>query len=144
MNPHLMFEVGVNHVKIDVKDYNPNIYDGNYNDGEQYTTLLGARVFTKNFYVGFEFVKGFTASMSTERGNDFTYNTLKFDGSEERGLFKLGLLTPIGKQIYLDSSQHYMFILDEDMRELAASQHDEFTRLAYITLGVSYIWEPKK
>tara|TARA_Y100001960_G_C14416227_1_gene700615 strand:+ start:81 stop:677 length:597 start_codon:yes stop_codon:yes gene_type:complete len=144
MNSNLMFEIGINHVKIDVKDFNPNIYDGSYSDGEQYTTSLGARLFMKNFYIGFEFVKGFTASMSTGLGNDFTYSTLKFDGSEERGLFKLGLLTPIGKQIYLDSSLHYMFILDKDMRELAASEHDEFTRLAYITLGVSYIWKPKK
>jgi len=143
VNSNLMFEVGINHVKIDIKDYNSE-YEGYYNDGEQYTTSFGARLFMKNFYTGFEFVKGFSASMSTGLGGDFTVSTLDFKGSDERGLFKFGLLTPIGKQIYLDSALHYMFILDKDKRELAELENDEFSRLAYITLGISYIWEPKK
>ena len=143
VNSNLMFEVGINHVKIDVKDYTPE-YEGRYNNGEQYTTSLGARLFIKNFYTGFEFVKGFSASLNTGLGNDVTVSTLEFDASDERGLFKLGLLTPIGEQIYLNSALNYMFILDKDKRKLAEEENDEFTRLAYITLGISYIWEPKK
>lgn len=144
VNSNLMFEIGINHVEIDVKEYNADTYEGRYNNGEQYTTSLGARLFMKNFYAGFEFVKGFSASMSTGLGNQVTIGSLDFEGSDERGLFKLGLLTPLSKQIYLDSALHYMFILDKDKRKLAEEENDEFTRLAYLTLGISYIWEPKK
>ena len=138
----LMFEVGLSHVKIDIDNYNPNTYDGAYSNGEQQTTSLGARLFLDKFYTGFEFVKGFTASKSTSLGNDFTYDALNFNGASERGLLKLGILTPLGENIFLDSAFHYMFILDKNERELAASNHDEFTRLAYFTLGISYFWSP--
>ena len=40
-----------------------------------------------------------------------------------------------GEHMYL-----YMFILDKSAREYAASNHDEFTRMAYITLGITYFW----
>jgi len=144
VNSYLMFEVGMNHIKIDIDDYNSNTYDGDYTHGKQHTTSLGFRLFLDNLYAGFEFVKGFTASKSTGLGNDFTYSTLNFDGVSERGLFKLGLLTPISDNFFLDSSFHYMFILDKNQRELAASNHDEFTQLAYITLGITYFLDAFK
>ena len=141
INSFLLLEGGISHVKIDIDNYNPNTYDGAYSKGEQQTVSIGGKLFLKNFYTGFEFVKGFTASKSTGLGNDFIYEALNFNGASERGLFKLGLLTPLGETLYLDSSFHYMFILDKNEREIAASNHDEFTRLAYITLGVSYFWK---
>jgi hypothetical protein len=144
LNSYLMLEGGISYVKIDIDDYNSNTYDGGYSQGNQNTTSLGARLFLEKFYVGFEFVKGFTATRQTGLGNDFIFNALNFDGVSERGLLKIGLLTPIKNNFYLDSAFHYMFILDKNERELAASNHDEFTRLAYITLGITYFWDISK
>ena len=144
INSYLMIEAGLSHIKIDIEDYNPNTYDGSYSNGKQQMTSLGARLFLNNFYTGFEFVKGFTASRSSSLGNDFIYDALKFDGASERGLLKLGILTPLRENFFLNSSFNYMFILDKQERELAASNHDEFTRLAYISLGITYFWKNKK
>ena len=140
LNSYLMFEGGISYVKIDIDNYNPNTYDGGYSNGNQKTTSLGARLFLDKLYIGFEFVKGFSATKKTPLGNDFIFSSLKFDGIDERGLLKVGLLTPIKDSFYLDSAFHYMFILDKRARESAASNHDEFTRMAYITLGITYFW----
>ena len=144
LNSFLMLEVGMSYINIDIDDYNLNTYDGGYSHGSQNTTSLGARLFLDKLYLGFEFVKGFSATKKTPLGNDFTFSSLKFDGIDERGLLKVGILTPIKDSFYLDSSFYYMFILDKEARELAASNHDEFTRMAYIALGITYFWDINK
>ena len=144
INSYFMIEIGASYINIDIDDYNTNTYDGGYSHGSQNTTSLGARLFLDKLYLGFEFVKGFSATKKTSLGNDFTFSALKFDGVDERGLLKVGLLTPIKNSFYLDSAFHYMFILDKSARESAASNHDEFTRMAYITLGITYFWDIDK
>ena len=139
-----MFELGMSHINIDNNNYDPITYEGYYVDGEQHTTSLGARVFIDKFYFGFEFVKGLTTYIGTGLGNNFANDVSTFEGNEERGLVKIGLLTPLATQLYLDTALHYMFILDKKVREEAASQHMELTQIAYITLGLSYFWESKK
>ena len=141
INSYFMIEIGASYINIDINDFNANTYDGSYSHGSQTATSLGARLFLDKLYIGFEFVKGFSATKQTSLGNDFTFSALKFDGIDDRGLLKVGLLTPIKDSFYLDSAFHYMFILDKSARESAASNHDEFTRMAYITLGITYFWD---
>ena len=136
---NFMIELGFSHVSID------NSGDSDYYiDDEQHTRAFGGRLFANKFYVGFEFVQGFVSTIGTPLGNEAVDGLIKFDSNLERGLGKVGLLTPLGDRLFLDSALHYMFILDEDMREQASSNHDPMTQVAYITIGVTYFWEPKK
>ena len=136
---NFMLELGFSHVSID------NSGDSEYYvDDEVHTRAFGGRLFANKFYVGFEFVQGFVSTIGTTLGNEVVDGLNKFDGNLERGLGKLGILSPLGDRLFLDSAIHYMFILDEDIREQASSNHDPMTQVAYITIGITYFWEPKK
>ena len=141
LQDNFMLELGMSHISIDNDNYDPITYNGFYNDGTHHTTSIGARFFIDKFYFGFEFVKGLSKNLGTGLGNDFTIDLSKFDGNKEKGLVKLGILTPINHQLFLDTALHYMFILDKDAREQASSEHLELTQVIYVTLGFSYFWE---
>ena len=143
LKDNFMIELGASHISIDNDSYDPVTYNGHYKDGTHHTTSIGARLFIEKFYFGFEFVKGLSKNLSTGLGNDFTIDLSKFDGNKEKGLAKIGLLTPINHQLFLDTALHYMFILDKDAREQASSDHLELTQVIYVTLGFSYFWQSK-
>ena len=64
-------------------------------------------------------------------------NIEQLNGDSDRGLAKIGLLTPISSELYLDTSFNYMFILDKDIRE----QDIELAEVGYISVGLSYFWK---
>ena len=140
LNDFIMLELGYSHVNINNDKYNPYSYQGLYIHGDQTTHSYGMRFFVNKLYIGFEYVQGLEISMATTINNDFIYGLDKFNGNEERGLVKVGFLHPIAQNLYLDTSYHYLFILDEDIRE----QDIELAEVGYLTLGVSYFWNPKK
>ena len=49
INSFLLLEGGISHVNIDIDNYNPNTYDGEYSNGEQQTVSIGGKLFLKNF-----------------------------------------------------------------------------------------------
>ena len=137
---NFMFELGFSYININNNNYNANTYDGYYIDGEQNTISYGAKLFVKKIYFGFEFVQGVIYNMRSSLGNEFDYGIKKFDTNAERGLFKIGFLTPLENNLYLDTAYHYMFILDKNIRETA----DELSEIGYLTVGIAYFWSPKK
>ena len=136
---NFMLELGFSHIKVD------NSGESDYYTGDEvHTRAFGGRIFANKFYLGFEFVQGFVTKLGTTLGNEFVDYVYRLDGNLERGLGKIGLLSPLGDKLFLDSAIHYMFILDEDMRKLASSNHDPMSQVAYFTIGITYFWEPKK
>ena len=112
VNSNLMFEIGINHVEIDVKEYNA---DSEYNDGEQYTTSLGARLFMKNFYL--------------YSGKHIYLNNMDYYGVFNNLSFGLGLLINNGYQI-----NNNAFRIDLGVQHLTDGVLNIGTSLSIITL----------
>ena len=138
---NLILECGFSYININNKDDN-SLYEGYYLNGHQNTRAIGFKIYLERetiskLYLGFEFLQGFISSINSTTGNGFIHNIEQFNGDSDRGLAKIGLLTPISNEIYLDTSLNYMFILDKDIRE----QDIELAEVGYITIGLSYFWK---
>ena len=138
---NLILECGFSYININNDDDN-SLYEGHYLNGYQNARAFGLKVFLEGetvskFYLGFEFLQGFISSIESSMGNGFINNIEQFNGDSDRGLVKIGLLTPISSELYLDSSFNYMFILDKDIRE----QDIELAEVGYISVGLSYFWK---
>ena len=135
-----MIELGYSRINVNNIDSDSNSYNGIFIHGDQTMHSYGIRLLIDKIYLGFELVQGLELHMSTAIGNNFSNGLTKFDGNAERGLFKVGYLSPISKNIYLDTAYHYLFILEEELRE----QSIELAEVGYLTLGISFFWDSNK
>tara|TARA_B100000676_G_C17738751_1_gene660293 strand:- start:329 stop:784 length:456 start_codon:yes stop_codon:yes gene_type:complete len=140
INKNILIEIGFTRININNNNYLPNSYTGLFIHGDQSTHSFGARLFFEKLYLGYEFVQGLELSMSTGLEASFMNGYTKFDGNAERGLIKVGYLSPFTENLYLDVAYHYLFILDEDIREQAI----EMAEVGSLSLGISYFWLPNK
>ena len=104
-----------NHYKDgDVSNFNGYVYDYSYT---QYSFTFGARYFLNNTYAGLMY-----------QGNPH-HSEYNID-DQERMHLKIGMLTPIATNIYLDYNIDYYWYL----------KNDDDDGIMRIECGVSYFW----
>tara|TARA_Y100000996_G_C22459915_1_gene617575 strand:+ start:138 stop:686 length:549 start_codon:yes stop_codon:yes gene_type:complete len=94
---------------------------------------IGIKFFLEKLYLGVEYAPGVESFMTTPSGTSFVgmLNSVYdlSDTEEEILIWKVGTLTPIAENIYLDIALNYQTIMN--------SEHDGIVNYS---LGLSYFW----
>ena len=130
---NLLLEGGLTYLKWEEEDYNNMTGQYETNDENETVVSFGARYFLDKIYFGAEYVPGLTYHMSTPAGTSTIGDVADLsEGDSEMIIWKLGTMSSIAENIYLDVGVWLMKYADDDI------DHDGMLN---VTAGISYFWK---
>tara|TARA_B110000438_G_scaffold177004_1_gene169164 strand:+ start:347 stop:901 length:555 start_codon:yes stop_codon:yes gene_type:complete len=135
ISDNLLVEGGLTYYKWEECEdyYNGNTLVEECSDENETVISFGARYFLDKIYFGAEYVPGLTYHMGTPAGTSTVAGVVDLgEGDAEMIIWKVGMMSSIAQNIYLDVGMWLMKYLDDDI------DHDGMLN---VTAGISYFWK---
>ena len=133
ISDNLLLEGGLTYLKWEEEAYNSMTGQYETNDENETVVSFGARYFLDKIYFGAEYVPGLIGQMGTPAGTSTVVGVQDLsDGDYEMIIWKLGTMSSIAENIYLDVGLWLMKYIDDDI------DHDGMLN---VTAGISYFWK---
>ena len=129
ISDNFLLEGGLTYFSIELCDYNGQ----NCSDANDIVMSVGMKAFIDNLYVGLEYVPGIESVTRTPAGTGGIMGVQDLtDYDQEMLIWKLGTMSSIATNIYLDVALNYQTYLDSDY------DHDG---LVNVGVGLVYFWK---
>ena len=133
ISDNLLLEGGLTYLKWEEENFNYTTGQTDTNSENETVVSFGARYFLDKIYFGAEYVPGITAHVGSPAGTGTIAMVQDLSDSDaEMIIWKIGVMSSIAENIYLDVGVWLQKYADSDI------DHDGMLN---VTAGVSYFWK---